>query len=345
MAQIDKPNLHFNPVKFTGNASTNAITGVGFQPDWTWLKNLDAANSHSMFDAVRGVTKNLVSNTNAAESTNSNGLTAFGTDGFTVGSDTDVNGNGNGIISWNWKANGQGSANTQGTTNSTYTSANTTAGFSIVKYTGTGAGATVGHGLGVKPKVIFFKNLSANANWVFQSTLLANRTQLVLNSTDGQTTDSRLANLDSWSTTLFSLGTYADMNENNSQHIAFVFAEKKGYSKFGLYTGNGDASAGPFVYLGFKPAFVMVKRLQATGNSWRMFDNKRDGINGKNGNLHANLANAEDAPSDGFIDLLSNGFKPRTTSTDQNADGGTYFFMALAENPIVGSNGIPVTAR
>ena len=163
---INKPSLHFNTKLYTGNGGTNAITGVGFQPDWTWIKDRDGTGWHFLTDAVRGVTKTLFSNTNSAESTEATGLTAFGTDGFTVGAHSNINTNGRNIASWNWKANGQGSANTDGSTNTTYTSVNTTAGFSISKYTGTGANATIGHGLGAAPKVVLIKRTSTTGNWV-----------------------------------------------------------------------------------------------------------------------------------------------------------------------------------
>tara|TARA_R100001443_G_scaffold73182_2_gene81128 strand:- start:2126 stop:3166 length:1041 start_codon:yes stop_codon:yes gene_type:complete len=346
MAQINKPNLYFNTLLWTGNNSARSLTGVGFQPDWIWIKDRTGSNNHAIFDSVRGVNKYITSSQNIGElnQPSSGYVSAFDSDGFSgvTGSSSyaNWNGSGNNYVGWNWKAGGAGSANTDGSTSATV-SASTTSGFSIAKYTGTGSGATIGHGLGAKPQIVFYKNLSANADWMFQSTLLANRTQLILNNSDGTNTDSRFANVDSWSNSVFTVGTYADQNENNSQHIAYVFAEKKGYSKFGTYTGNGNAN-GTFVYTGFRPAWVMHKRTDTT-NNWIMQDNKRVGYNADNRILKANSGDAEQAVHE--MDFVSNGFKVRTTGAGSNASGGTYIYMAFAENPIVGTNNIPATAR
>ena len=346
MAQINKPNLYFNTLLWTGNNSARSLTGVGFQPDWIWIKDRTGSNNHAIFDSVRGVNKYITSSQNIGElnQPSSGYVSAFDSDGFSgvTGSSSyaNWNGSGNNYVGWNWKAGGAGSANTDGSTSATV-SASTTSGFSIAKYTGTGSGATIGHGLGAKPQIVFYKNLSANADWMFQSTLLANRTQLILNNSDGTNTDSRFANVDSWSNSVFTVGTYADQNENSSQHIAYVFAEKKGYSKFGTYTGNGNAN-GTFVYTGFRPAWVMHKRTDTT-NNWIMQDNKRVGYNADNRILKANSGDAEQAVHE--MDFVSNGFKVRTTGAGSNASGGTYIYMAFAENPIVGTNNIPATAR
>jgi len=339
---ISKPTLHFNTKLYTGNGSTNNITGVGFQPDWVWIKNRTDTNWHTLYDVIRGVTKIVNSNENAAESTDATGLTSFNSDGFTHGSGGNGNVNGGSFVSWNWKAGGTGSANTDGSTSATV-SANTTAGFSIAKYTGTGSGASIGHGLGATPQIVFYKNLSANADWMFQSTLIANRTQLMLNNSDATNTDSRFANVDSWSNSVFTVGTYADQNENSSQHIAYVFAEKKGYSKFGTYTGNGNAD-GAFVYTGFKPAMVIIKRTNGTAH-WTINDTKRLGYNPCM-RLYPNLDTAEETSS-GEIDLISNGFKCKNTNNNINGSGDTYVYMAFAEEPLVANvgQGIPATAR
>ena len=341
---INKSTDYFNTKLYTGTGSSNAITGVGFQPDWVWFKGRSVASDHKTFDAVRGGPNNLIQPNSANAQVQTSYFSSINSDGFTVtGSDNSYNASNATYASWNWKANGQGSANTDGSINSTYTSANTTSGFSIVQYTGTGSGATVGHGLGVKPKIIFFKNLDSGTNWVVQSTLLANRTQLVLNGTDAQNTDSRLGNLDSWSNSVFSLGTYGDMNGNGNSHIAYCFAEKQGYSKFGSYVGN-DNGNGPFIYTGFKPAFVMIKRKDGTGN-WSMIDNKRPSFNECNNTLKADLNSVEYTATDQSNDMLSNGFKIRNNADNFNVNNSTYIYMAFAEAPLVGTNNVPCTAR
>ncbi len=335
---INKSTDYFNTKLYTGNGSARSITGVGFQPDWCWFKNRSTTNGHSIFDAVRGATKNIISNSNGAESTSSNGLTAFASDGFSVGTDGDVNGNGNNIVSWNWKANGAGSANTDGSISSTV-SANTTAGFSIVKWTGNGSTATIGHGLGVAPSVIIVKNYSASMNWISYWKALGANKYLEFNLGNAVGTGAEW-NSTSPTSSVFSVGNTGSGNQNGANLIAYCFAEKTGYSKFGSYVGNGNAD-GTFVYTGFKPAFLMVKRTD-TADTWIMYDNKRIGYNPNNYFLQAN-SNAAESSSDRF-DLLSNGFKPRYDWTPINASGGTYIYMAFGQS-IVGSNNIPATAR
>jgi hypothetical protein len=341
---IKKPSDYFNTKLYTGNGTAigsggNAITGVGFQPDWTWIKRRDGGTSHhQLFDAVRGATKRVYSSSNSAESTDSETLTAFGTDGFTVGSNTGVNPNGNNLVAWNWKANGAGSANTDGSISSTV-SASATSGFSIVKYTGTGANATVGHGLGVAPKMIIVKNTEATENWLVYHQSLENTSALKLNETSAKGSTQYYWNNTSPTSSTFSLGASSEANTNADVNIAYCFADVTGYSKFGSYTGNGNAD-GTFVYTGFKPAFVIHKRTD-TGASWMMYDNKRQTINPKDQTLFADLNNAESGGD--AVDFLSNGFKQRSTGASQNASGGTYIYMAFAEQPLIGDN--PATAR
>ena len=342
---INKSTDNFNTVTYTGNGSTNAITGVGFQPDFTWIKRRDGGTtSHQLFDAVRGVTKRLYSNTTDAENTNATTLTAFGTDGFTVGSNTGVNPNGNGVVAWNWKAGtGAGSANTDGSINTTYTSVNTTAGFSISKYTGNGTtGATVGHGLGAIPKWIIVKRLdSGTTNFqVYHSSMGAEK-YIQLNTTSGQSDSDVLWNDTAPTNQVFSLGNYSHVNYNGSPHIAYCFAEKTGYSKFGSYTGNGNAD-GTFVYTGFKPAFIMQKKTSGTSD-WVIYDNKRDTSNVVTQELKPNSNAAESSNTN--IDILSNGFKQRANYAYTNNSGATYIYIAFAEAPLVGSNNVPCTAR
>ena len=344
---ISKPSLHFNTKLYTGNASTQAITGVGFQPDWTWIKNRSTTNSHVLTDAVRGVDKTLITNSNGAENAGSTNIGSFDSDGFTLGSNGGTNGSGNSVVSWNWKAGTTSGLSGGNITPSAY-SYNATSGFGIYKYTGNGsADQTIPHGLGKKPQMIFYKNLSSGTNWVAQSNLLGNRVQLVLNGTDASNTDSRLGASDNWDTTNFNVGSYGDMNNNGSSYVAYVFCNIDGYSKIGTYTGNGTsgvdgAGDGTFVYTGFKPNMIIIKPTSTTGN-WQILDNKRPGFN-ESDNLAPNNNAAENTSND-FVDLVSNGFKLR--SGTYSASGVTYIYMAFAEEPLVANVGqsIPATAR
>ena len=346
MAYISfQPSDYFNTKLYTGNGSTNAITGVGFQPDWVWIKRRDGTNTHNLFDAVRGATKALESNETLAEQTLSTALTAFDSDGFTLGSGGDVNGSSASQVSWNWKANGQGSANTDGSINTTYTSANTTSGFSISKFTGTGSTATVGHGLGVAPKLIIAKALGTTSSWwVYHTSVNSTNTDgyLVLNSTAGTADDATIWTTTAPTSSVFSIGSAISAHD----YVAYCFAEKKGFSKFGSYTGNGNAD-GSFIYTGFKPAFVLAKRTNAV-ESWVMFDNKRDPHNVVGHILHPNNNTVESDQTGGTLyvmDFLSNGFKLKGTDTLVNGSGSTYIYMAFAEEPLVSSNGVPAVAR
>ena len=340
---IKKPSDYFNTKLYTGTGATNSITGVGFQPDWTWIKNRSNVDDHKIFDAVRGVTKVLKSNTSGAESTDSNTLTAFGTDGFTVGSDGGVNSNNELIASWNWLANGSGSANTDGSISSTV-SASATSGFSIVSFTGTGANATVGHGLGVAPKMIIVKNRNTTNSWeVFHASLGATKV-LLLNRNEAEQTSSSSWNNTAPTTSVFSIGTAVATNGSGNGLIAYCFAEKQGFSKFGNYFGNGNAD-GTFVYTGFKPAFIMIKDADNL-EQWFIFDNKRNTSNVSKNLLYASDAGAETTSGANQIDILSNGFKMRSTNNGTNRSGGEGFtYMAFAEQPLVGTNNIPATAR
>ena len=269
---INKPSLHFNTKLYTGNGGTQSITGVGFQPDWTWIKKRSGVGSHSLFDSVRGVTKLISSNTTNAEATLSGGLTAFGTDGFTVGSDGDVNGNSATYVSWNWKANGAGSSNTDGSINTTATSVNTTAGFSISTYEGTGSAATVGHGLGVTPAVVLVKNIDASQNWLMYHQGIGATKYARLNLSNGQGTSSGPWNNTAPTSSVFSIGADGAVTGSGQTHVAYCFSEVRGYSRFGYYTGNNNAD-GPYVYTGFKPAFVLIKNVSVTEPTLEVIDN------------------------------------------------------------------------
>jgi hypothetical protein len=330
---INKSSDYFNTKLYTGTGSAQSITGVGFQPDLIWGKNRSATWNHIFTDAVRGANKQISSNLTNAEESNTGEFTAFGSDGFSVGTGSTLNGSGNNICSWNWKANGQGSSNTDGTINSTYTSANTTSGFSIVTYTSGGGSGTVGHGLGSVPKVMFYKPLSTSGGWdVYHHSLgISNRLNLHNNS----------ASSSGYFQTLPTSSVFTEPNlYSGASVIMYCFAEKKGFSKFGSYTGNGS-NDGSFIFTGFKPAWLMIKRTTAT-EDWVMHDNKRDPHNEINSYLLASTNNAETTASV-QLDFLSNGFKFRTTS--QNTSGENYIYMAFAEAPLVGSNNVPCTAR
>jgi hypothetical protein len=338
---INKSGDYFNTKLYTGNGSTQSITGVGFQPDLNWTKGRNVGTFHMLTDAVRGVTKAIQSNTTTAEQTFASGLTSFNSDGFTAGNSDDINGNYN-YASWNWKANGTGSANTDGTISSTV-SANTTSGFSIVSWTGNAtAGATIGHGLGVTPKVIILKGTDQTDGWFVQHQDLGATKFLRLQDTNAVTTQTNVWNDTAPTSNVFSVGNGSGTNGNGNQFITYCFAEKTGYSKFGSFTGNNNAD-GTFVYTGFKPAFVMIKRTDNTSN-WLLYDNKREGYNQANDYLNPDNSNAEGG-GDNYLDLLSNGFKTRVASQSINVSGASYIYMAFAEAPLVGTNNVPCTAR
>jgi hypothetical protein len=348
---INKSTDNFNTKLYTGNGGTNAITGVGFQPDWTWIKKRASGDGdHGLYDAVRGVLKRLQSNEASTEATTADSLTAFGTDGFTMGSNSSYNGSGNTYVSWNFKANGQGSSNTDGTINTTYTSVNTTAGFSIVKYTGNGSnGATVGHGLGVAPEMIIIKEASGSGrNWRVYHSATGNATVSYLNTTSAQVSDSTAFNSTSPTSSVFSLGTSGGTNDNGNTYIAYCFASKTGYSHCGKFIGNGNAN-GTFVYTGFKPRFIFFKQYTSVV-SWYIYDSERDGINqgdgasGGNRSLRPDTNSAEEQASGYPIDILSNGWKFRTASDEVNKSGNSFFYYAIGQ-ALVGSNGVTAKAR
>jgi len=339
---INKGSSYFNTVLYTGTGATLSITGVGFKPDWVWNKSRSQVDEHVVADAVRGVTKTLLTDSTGAEYVD-DGLTAFGTDGYTLGTASRWNGSSVTYVSWNWLGANTTVSNTSGSITSTV-SANTTSGFSIVSYTGNAtAGATIGHGLGVKPAMMIIKNrISGAESWQVYHQAFGTGTQyFLLNSDNAVLTFSTVFNNTAPTSSVFSVGTAGGTNGSSQAMIAYCFSEIKGFSKFGSYTGNGSAN-GTFVYTGFKPAWVMVKRSDSSGN-WLIQDNKRLGYNPSNAELYANLTNAETTAD--RADLLSNGFKPRINSGENNASGGTYIYAAFAENPFVTSGGIPVTAR
>ena len=349
---IKKPSDYFNTKLYTGNGTAigsggNAITGVGFQPDFTWIKDrFDSNNySHILTNSVSGAGKNLFSNLANVEETNTERLNSFDSDGFTVGSNVGVNTNSSSYVAWSWLGGGTASSNTDGSITSTV-SANTTSGFSIVSYTGNGsASATVGHGLGAVPELIIGKNrIASNRQWMVKhKDLTAGNYTVNLNLTNAQFSPGD-ATYDLGDSSKFGFTTASNVdnvNLNTNTFIAYCFKSVQGFSKIGSYTGNASAN-GPFVYTGFKPAFVMVKNINSATADWTMFDVKRNTYNIMDKRLRANLGNAEDAPL-GFIDFTSNGFKWRTDSFAVNGSGHKMIYMAFAEEPLVGDN--PATAR
>jgi hypothetical protein len=349
-SNIDKPSSYFNTKLYTGNGgSSQSITGVGFQPDFVWIKDRPLGFDHNLFDSVRGIYKALNSNQtyveNFGQGSNTDSLTSFDSDGFSLGGDDALN-DPYTYVSWNWLAGGTGVSNTSGSISSTV-SANTTSGFSIVAYQGTSVAGTIGHGLGVAPKMIIIKRRTAFAeDWlVFHASLGATK-NLKLNTTAAEATSSSPFNNTAPTSTVFSVSNDGTTNSSSSTYIAYCFADVKGFSKFGSYTGNGNAD-GTFVYTGFKPSFLIVKRYNDAGYDWLMYDNKRQvEFNVVDDFLKPNLSDAETTGNaNQSLDFLSNGVKFRGSGASSNGSGASYIYMAFAENPFVSSKGIPTTAR
>ena len=321
---INKSSEYFNTVLWTTDGTGNKALTTGHSTDMVWIKFRDYAYDHRIYDDVRGVTKKIITNKTDAESTQTD-LVSFDANGFTVGNNLNTSGEG-GLVGWSWKANGAGVSNTDGSTTSTV-SANQTSGFSVVKWVG--VNTTVGHGLNAVPEMIIVKNLDDASHWFVYHKSIGNGKFITLNEADGEQTNSGAWNATSPTSSVFTVGSAL----NNANYIAYVFAPKKGFSKFGSYTGNGNAD-GPFTYLGFKPAFLITKRTDASGYNWSIWDNKRDSFNLVDLGLSPNQTAAE--YSEDFGDFLSNGFKIRGTNTNKNEAGGTYIYMAFAEEPLVG---------
>jgi len=340
----EQPSDYFNTVLYTGNNSgggTQNITSLNFKPDWIWLKGRSNTRSHQLIDAVRGKTKKLTANETASEGTNANFITDFLSNGFGIGNDNGVNADSETFVAWSWLGANGTASNSDGSITSTV-SANTTAGFSIVSYTGTGSSTTVGHGLGSVPDLLIIKRRNSAREWYVWNSVSAGTGYLYLNDTAALNTDAnrndRIGNGSSYvapTASLITLGTSGDVNGSSDTYIMYCFRSIEGYSKIGSYTGNGSTD-GTFVYTGFRPAFVLVKKSSTTG-SWGMFDNKRDPDNVVKGQLYANLTNAESTATE-EMDFLSNGFKTRSTGSLSNDDGATVVYMAVAEMPFKYAN-------
>ena len=338
---IDDPSAYFQTLLYTGNGSARSLTNDGnsnLQPDWVWTKKRNAAQNHCVTDSSRGVGNILFPDVADAESATQL-LTSFDSDGFSINTNALVNQNTHTYVAWQWKANG-GTTSTLSEGISATVQANTTAGFSIVKFTASGNNNQVEHGLGAVPHFIIAKGKDVSDNWFIYHKSIGPNGYIMLNQSDATDSPNSTVwrNIDP--TSQYFYVSSGGFNDDSTDVIAYCFAEKQGYSKFGSYTGNGSTD-GSFVYTGFSPAWVMVKRTDS-GNNWHMHDNKRVTSNPNNLTLYANLTNA-DASED--LDMLSNGFKLRESGGGYNASGGTYIYMAFAESPLVTSKGVPTTAR
>lgn len=341
---INKAASHFKAFKYTGTGSAGTVTGVGFDPDFMWHKNRDNNQGHGVIDRIRG-NNNYISPNTANGQLADVGSYGLATDGFTFpNGDAFFNGSGNGHIAWTLKADGtSGSSNSDGSTTSTV-AVNTTSGFSMVKWTGSGSNITVGHGLGVTPGMILIKNYGGSGtNWIVWHKELASSYFLKLNLAGAQTNANSYFTAEPTSSILSLSGGTAANNSGNGM-IAYCFAEKNGYCKTGQYEGNGSTD-GTFVYTGFRPQFVITKRYNGIGN-WLIFDEARSGYNVDNDEMPWN--NTAAAENDGqtyqYIDLVSNGFKFREASDNKNGSNDTYVYMAIGQS-LVGTNNIPCTAR
>jgi len=352
MAYISiQPSDFFNTVLYTGNASTQSITGVGFQPDFCWLKKSNATEGHNLFDTVRGVGETIMTSSSNAQATEANKLTAFNADGFSLGDNSETNGSFD-FSSWSWKA---GTTTGIDTTGSTITpssySFNASAGISIVQYTGNDtAGAKVPHGLGVAPDLVIVKTLGGSNSWVVQHQVLGPTKYMYLNTTAAEDTNSTRWNDTAPDSVNVTLGSGGNTNGSggDSPLIMYSFATKKGFSRFGRFRGNGDVN-GSFVFTGFRPAFLLIKKYSGAGDGWYMVDNTNNPKNVVNKNFFADttgaLSTAGSAASDKNMDFLSNGFKPRTTNGEVNQSNEQYIYIAFSAFPMVSSNSKAGVAR
>ena len=362
---IDDPSAYFQVKLYAGNSTQTAITNDGnsdLQPDFIWAKSRSNTHYHDLRDSTRGVTKRLASNVEDAESTKDQSYVSFDSNGFTLGDDTDgsgsalntINTSSNNYVAWQWKCNGgttETAVNESGDNPANVRQTNTTAGFSIITSTGTGGAGTIAHGLGAVPHWIISKGVSDSGGWVVyhQGNTSAPETDALNLADDSATSDNSVWYNDTAPTSsVFTLGTTNDVNGDARTYVHYVFTEIQGYSKFGSYTGNGDAD-GPFIYTGFKPAWVMFKRTD-DAHSWGIVDHRRNKTDTQNvGNvIDAYLApdlDNDDSGNSATTDFLSNGFKHRRSGNFINNSGSNYIYMAFAEHPFVSSEGVPATAR
>ena len=336
---IPAGNLFMNATTYTGTGAaqtiTNGVAGQAFQPDLVWVKNRSAVAENTLTDSVRGVNAQWFSNLINADQTNSTYLTSFNTNGFSMNGGNsatgDVNTNGNTFVAWQWKAGGTAVSNTNGSTTSSV-SANTTAGFSVLTYTGTGAVATIGHGLSAVPQLIIVHRRDSTSGQKVYSPYLTSGYILELYNSGAQSVNAVAFNSTTPTSSVFSVGNYADTNASGGTFVAYCWAPIAGYSAFGSYTGNGSTD-GPFVYLGFRPRFIMTKSYDATAGvgDWTIHDTSRNTYNAADLRLFANSSAAESSSE--AMDMNSNGFKIRATNSNCNTSGGGYIYAAFAENP------------
>jgi len=340
---------HFNATAYTGNGSsghsiTNDANSGNFQPDMLFIGPRSNGDNHVMWDVARGVTQRLKANEDSAEDTDGTAQLTFETDGFDLDTtDPNFNGSGRTYVAWQWKTQGgAGSSNTDGSINTTTTSLNSTSKFSVSTYTGTGSNATIGHGLGTAPTVVWIKRRDSSAGWaVYHSGLASTSKYLKLNNTDAEASSSSYWNTTAPTSSVISIGTDDAVNASSGTYVAYAFAEVEGYSKFSKFTGNGSTD-GAFIYTGFKPACVIIKRFNSTGD-WVIIDNQRVGLNPDNNDLDIN--NKDGEGTNDYIDILANGFKCRSSDSNVNADSSTYVVMAFAEMPFGGADISVATAR
>ena len=350
---IDDPTIYFNTVLYSGTGSNQSVTGTGFTADWIWLKERNGTDYHFVNDSVRGKGSNnhylnLHPNATSAESDQTTGVNAINSNGFDITYRGELNESGKNYVAWNWKAGGSASSNSNGSI-TTSVSANTTAGFSIVSWTGNGTdGASIGHGL-INPNLSIIKRRDAsghgwNVNGHPNTALFANDGDTLNLDTTAALSNSSTKEIDlstDSGTTCTFVDSGNDININGGTFIGYFFKNIKGYSKVGSYTGNGS-SDGTFIYTGFRPAFVLQKKTSGTSN-WVIYDNKRDTSNVVTQELKPDVSNAEASYTN--IDILSNGFKQRSNYAYTNNSGGTYIYLAFAESPFTNSNSIPNNAR
>ena len=330
---IDDPEAYFQVKTFTVSGGTQSITLDGdtdMQPDLLWIKSSGDANPHTVVDSVRGATKIMWTNVTAAEDNFTDEVTAFGSDGFTLGASSNAytNESSEPQVAYCWKE-------------------SATSGFDIVTYTGDGnASRTIAHSLSAVPHVMLFKERSEARDWAVyhhKNTSAPETDFLILNTTAATADDDGFLDDTAPTSSVFTVDTFSEVNKADQTYVNYIFSEKQGFSKFGSYTGNGNAD-GPFVYTGFRPAMIIIKATATTDN-WTTYDNKRPGYNSGNYFLFPNLSNAEDTSNSTWIDILSNGFKPLITSSTLNTSGNQYIYMAFAEAPFVNSKGVPCNAR